>query len=245
MRAKHFLVADTETTGLGSKAIVFDLAYVIATRKKTILERSFLIEEIITNPQIMLGALDDKYWRQSFGGKLFHHYIPELDQNKIRLHKWRDIVGTMRDDMHTYNVNVFAAFNLRFDMGALAKTQIKICETGKVLDYKPDLLCLWEFACNTVCRSQLYHDIARERGQDSGWITPANNVRTNAEKVYAYLTGNFDHIESHTALQDAREETEILQRLLAKKTPIPYNVIDHMPWRKAQKLWGNMHDNMV
>jgi hypothetical protein len=60
-------------------------------------------------------------------------------------------------------------------------------------------------------------------------------VRTTAEKVYSYLSGNPDFIESHTALHDAQIETEILHRLLARKTPIPYNVLDHMPWRKAQK----------
>lgn len=244
-RAKHFLIADTETTGIGSKAIVYDFAYVIATRKTVVLERSFLVKEIITNPKIMLGAIDDKYWRQSFGGKIFHHYIPKLNTNELKLFNWREIVETLRDDMQTYDVDVFAAYNLNFDMNALAKTHNKIVETGKVLDYKPDLLCLWEFACSTVCRSRLYHDIARERGIESGWVTQANNIRTTAEKVYAYLSGDLDFIESHTAIEDCRIETEIMQRLLAKKTPIPYNVVGHMPWRRAQKLWGNMHDNMV
>jgi hypothetical protein len=90
----------------------------------------------------------------------------------------------------------------------------------------------------------MFHAIAESQGKGTGWITEAGNVRTNAEKVYAYLSGDLDFIESHTALHDAQIETEILQRLLAKKKTIPYNVLDHMPWRKAQKF-GLVQRNLI
>jgi hypothetical protein len=241
-KEKHFLVADTESLGLGSRAITFDFAYTIATRKGIKLERSFLVREVLTNPALMFEAIKDNNWRQMIGGKLFSHYVPALDESRLKLYNWSEIVETLREDMRTFGVDVFAAYNLNFDMGAIARTQKKIKGGGKVLEYKPDLLCLWEFACSTVCKTRLYHQVARERGQDTGWITPANNVRTNAEKVYAFLSGDLDFVESHTALEDAQIETEILQRLLAKKTPIPYNVLDHMPWRRAQVLFGDMFD---
>jgi hypothetical protein len=78
-------------------------------------------------------------------------------------------------------------------------------------------------------------------GPDTGWITPANNVRTTAEKVYAYLTGQHDFVESHTALSDAQIETEILHRLLAKRKTIPYNNPNlASPWRRAQILQGKL-----
>lgn len=232
IKEKTFLVADTETTGVAKRAIVFDFAYTIATRKAVKLERSFLVRETITNPRIMLRAIGDNLWRESFGGKLFTHYIPELHRGNIALYSWREIVETLRDDMQTHGVDVFCAYNLKFDMGALATTQALLRDSGKILAYGPDLLCLWQFACDTVCQTPLYHRAAHE----FGWISEAQNVRTNAEKVYAFLTGEFDFIESHTALADAQIETEILQRLLAKKKRIPYNELDHMPWRKAQRI---------
>lgn len=238
IKTKHFLVADTETTGLGKKAIVFDFGYVIATRKTTILERSFLVREVITNPKIMLGALFNEDWRAMFGGKIFRHYIPELNAQHIKLHSWRNIVETLRDDMATYNVDVFSAFNLRFDMGAIATTHKHILENGKVLNYRPDLLDLWNFSCETICTRPTYQAMAEKHGNAKGFITDAGNVRTNAEKVYAYLTQNPNFIESHTALHDAQIETEILQRLLATKKKIPYNELPYMPWRKAQILVG-------
>ena len=43
-KKKHFIVTDTETTGLDNP-IVFDLGYVIATRDSIVLERSFLVRE--------------------------------------------------------------------------------------------------------------------------------------------------------------------------------------------------------
>jgi hypothetical protein len=234
IKEKTFLVADTETTGLGNKAFVFDFAYKIVTRRRDILERSFLVRETITNPKIMLRAYFDSHWRAMFGAKLFHHYIPALHDNEIELYTWREIVETLRDDMQTHDVSVFSAYNLRFDMGALAKTARKFSTEDKILTYRPDLLCLWQFACDTLFQSRLYHDTAHAMG----WVSDANNIRTNAEKAFAYLTGDFDFVESHTALEDTEIETEILRRLLARKKKIPYNVLDHMPWQKAQLFKG-------
>jgi hypothetical protein len=243
IKEKKFLVADTEATGLGRKCRVYDLAYIIATRKRIILERSFLIREIITNPREMLGALNDDYWRQHFGGKIFSHYVHELDAGNLKLYPWRDIVETMRDDMRTHEVAVFSAYNLDFDKRALGYTQHAICDGGKILDYRPDMLCLWDFACQTVCRTPLYHEIAHRMGLGSGWLTEKGNVRTTAEKVHAFLSGVHDFVESHTALADAQIETEILQRLLKLKKRIPYNNPDvSAPWRRAQFRKGRLFD---
>lgn len=243
MKQKTFLVMDTETTGLGSRSFVFDFAYVICTRNKILLERKFIIREIMTNPRIMLGALYNKDWRAMMGGKIFHHYIPSLANDTLTLHNWRDVLNQMRDDILTYQVDVFSAYNLPFDLNAMQKTHHKIVE--KNLDFsRLTLLCLWEFACLTVCREQTYHNLCWQLGKNAGWITDANNVRTTAEKVHAYLSGDFDFVESHTALEDAQIETDILQRLLAKHTAIPYNIVSGFSWRRAQKIRGRLLDNL-
>lgn len=243
-KKKHFLVFDSETTGLGRKAFIFDVGYVIATRNDIVLQRSFLVREIITNPRIMLGALFNEDWRAMMGGKLFQDYIPALHDGTMALHGWNDITAQMREDMAAHNVECLAAYNLDFDKRAIATTQHKICDGGKVLDYKPQLLCLWDFACSTVCNTNLYHEVARRMGPANGWITDANNVRTTAEKVYAYLSGNFDYIEPHTALGDALIEAELLQRFLAMKKTIPYDNpnLAH-PWRRAQQIRGRLFDH--
>ena len=236
VKQKTFLVVDTETTGLGHRAIVFDIAYTIATRKRTLRERSFLVRETLTDSRLMLSALNDDGWRNFAGGKIFTHYMPAIDSGTLSLYGWREIIETMRDDVKTYGVDVFCAYNLNFDLGALNRTHYRITEK-RPLNLRPfDLLCLWQFACVTVCDTPLYHKAAKQ----FHWTTDANNVRTTAEKVFAFLTGNPNFIESHTALEDAQIETEILQRLLAKRKTIPYNIVDHMPWMLAQKIRGSL-----
>ncbi len=236
MKQKTFLIADTETLGLAPNNFVFDFAYIIATRTKELIRRSFLIREILCDPGFIMRGFNNTEWRKLFGVKIFTEYMPALDESRMKIFNWRDVVETLREDMRTFNVKVFSAYNINFDMRALGKTQHAICNGGKILEYKPDLLDLWLFSCVTALNTQLYHDTARQQG----WITPADNVRTTAEKTYAFLSGNFDFIEKHIALDDAIIETEILQILLAKKKIIPYNQVQCMPWQQAQKIRGTL-----
>lgn len=235
MRAKHFLIADTETVGLKPVNFVYDLGYVIATRKEILLERSMLITEIITDPKKMMSAY--------YAKKIFTHYIPALDKGLIHLWSWAEVVNQLRADMEEYKIDVFCAYNLPFDMGALSATNNLLSDDPRILNYKPDLLDLYYFACSGALNSRLYHDLAYHQESihgDHSWVSAANNVRTTAEKAYAFLAGDIHFVESHTALEDAQIETEILRALLKRKTPIPYNKLVGMPWRTAQKIKGDM-----
>lgn len=233
MKPKHFLIADTETTGLPPRNFVYDFGYLIATRNGIIIERQFLIREVLTAPQFMLSALNNNDWRSAFGGKIFDHYIPRIDSDDYRLTGWRDVIEQLRDDILTFSVKVFSAYNLGFDMGAIKKTNERlVMQPGKILPCKVDLLDLWQFSCQTALNTRLYHEFAHRYGL----VSDAGNVRTTAEATYRFLTANPNFIESHTALDDAQIETEILQRLLARKKTIPYNEVQHMPWRIAQEI---------
>lgn len=233
MKAKRFLTLDVEATGLGKQARIFDLGYTIATRKHTIIERQFLIREVLCNGRTMLGALKNDDWRNMMGYKLFEVYIPSIESGAFVTSSWREAIETLQDDILTHDVDVFSAYNLAYDRGALGNTQKFVTgNNGKILPKPVDLLDLWYFSCVTVCNTRGYHRAADQ----FGWRSDAGNVRTNAEKTYAYLTGQFSFVESHTALHDAQIETEILQRLLAKRKTIPYNSIIASPWRLAQKL---------
>lgn len=231
IKAKRFLTLDVEATGLGKNARIFDLGYTIATRKSVLLERQFLIREVLCNGRTMLGALQNEDWRNMMGYKLFETYIPEIEGGTFKTSAWCNAIETLQDDILTYDVDVFTAYNLAYDRGALANTQKFVTgKSNKILPRPVDLLDLWYFSCVTVCNTRGYHNAADQ----FGWRSDAGNVRTNAEKTYAYLTGQFNFVESHTALHDAQIETEILQRLLDKRKRIPYNSIMASPWRLAQ-----------
>ena len=233
-----YLIGDAETTGLPPFNLIFDWGYVIADNKKIIVERSFLVREVLCNGRVMLKALHGEDWRTMMGAKVFTTYIPAIAKRHMRIFGWREILETMRDDMLTHNVNRFCAYNLRFDMTALSKTQNFVTGERKVLSQPCDLLDLWLCCCQYVFNSRLYHETAIK----NNWIgqTAAKNVRTTAEHAYRFLTGDHSFIEAHTGLQDARIETEILWRILAKKQRLPINDIQANPWQRAQKIRGTL-----
>lgn len=224
IKPRTILLADTETVGLPPKNYVYDLGYVITNKRGDVLQsRNFLIREIMTNPNLMMRAF--------YAKKVFSFYIPALDLSTMRLTPWADVRAIMADDVRRYNVDVVAAYNLRFDMGAIRATN-KLLNAGKILPRPVDLLCIWQFACQTFLNSTGYH-LAAEK---FGWISEAGNVRTTAEKAYAYITGENDFIEGHTALSDALIENEILSHCFRQKKKIPYNDLHPMPWQLAQDV---------
>lgn len=216
------MIADTETVGLPPTDFIFDLGYVIATRNDIILERQFIIWEIISNPNKMRKAF---HW-----DKIFTFYLPQLAIGNIKLFRWQEVVEQFRQDFKHYEIDVFTTYNLEFDVNALKRTHFALGDGKRMLPYKPAQLDLWFFSCMAALNSPLYHQIAREQG----WLTDKENVKTQCEQAYAFLTGNLQHRTPHTALQDARIETVILQRLLSRHTRIPYNEMPGSPWRYAQ-----------
>lgn len=233
IKAKGVLIKDTETTG-AKNAKVFDIAYVIVHGTKIVCRRNFVIRDIITSAQCMLEAINDHYWRTHFGGKVFTFYIPELALGRLPLSSWRDVTETLRSDIREFNVCTLSAYNLEFDMRALANTQEYICASGRVLESKPEkLLCLWNWVCEEIAQNnRLYHEVARAQN----WVTSAGNIQTKASMAYKYLSGDFSYVHQHTAMSDVECELEVYLRLKARKKKIPYG-IQHMPWKKAQRLY--------
>jgi hypothetical protein len=211
------MVLDTETASL--QGAVYDVGYTIADAKGNILlTKTFLIEEVFTDSKKMMGAF--------FASKMFTHYARMLQDGLIRIESWQHVVDNMRWDTDQHNVNIIAAYNLPFDRRVLA-------ETHKALGYvRPILprmkqLDLYRFACEAKLNTQLYRDCATA----NNWLTDAGNFRTNAECAYRYISGNWDFIESHTALHDAIIETEIMAACFRAHKKIPYNVIKGGSWK--------------
>lgn len=212
---------DTETCGLGKDCIVYDIGYVIHDKKGNVLtENHALIKEIFTNATRMMGAF--------YAKKTFTHYAPYLDSNTISLQSWQDFANQFAADCEEHKVNVFAAYNARFDTRAIKQTAT-LLGANKFLPYKMDLLCIWKFACQTIFQSENYYALARQEG----WISAAGNFKTSAEVAYRYLAPAWDFVEDHTALSDARIEKDILAKCFSRKKRIPYNELNSC-WQEAQ-----------
>ena len=219
LKENRFFVFDTETQGVDNR-VVYDIGYNIVNRRGNVFaSRRFLVREVITNPRIMTEAF--------YHNKIYSDYLELIDNSPIQLiYNWSEIQDFIREDVNTFGVNVFAAYNLAFDMSAINATN-KATNSGKLLQQRPMLLDLWLFACQYLFTTRFYKEMAK----DNNWISDAGNYRTTAEHAYRFITLNADYVEPHTALEDADIETEILVKLLNKKKKIPYNVINAHPWR--------------
>lgn len=68
------------------------------------------------------------------------------------------------------------------------------------------------------CEHLINNDDYKRTCIDNGWRTPTGKYfPINAEKVYAYVSGNYDFEESHTAIEDAEIES-FLFAMATKKT---------------------------
>ena len=215
-RQNIYCVFDTETLGLQKKWI-YDLGMVIIAKKGySLYEKRWTIDEVMNIPNIAEIAY--------YGEKVRTFY------KNIQPVKFAHAREEFRQIMHYFKVNTIVAYNLQFDMSAIKQTLDFTGIGNKFLNYSVDYFDLWNASCNSFFQHKLYKQIAVQ--QD--WFTKNENFLTNAEVAYRYISGNFNFVESHTALEDARIEAQILQYVCRQKKGYQKNQIIHHPWKKAQ-----------
>ena len=222
IKAKTYLTIDTETCDLQGN--VYDMGWTIHNKKGEIFsEFNALVLETFSDPRKMMGAF--------YADKLFTHYAPMLERGEIVRLPWMDIIKQLRSDIMEFDVDVICAYNLAFDRRVIRQTHDMLGDGSKVLPKMVDLLDIWRFACETKLSQVAYSRIARAQN----WVSDAGNIRTGAEYAYRFCSGDYGFIEDHTALSDARIETEILAECFRQKKRVPYNQIKDKysasPWR--------------
>jgi hypothetical protein len=223
----RLIVIDTETADLTGS--VYDVGYCIANVKGEILiERNWLVEEVFTDAKKMMGAY--------FAKKMFTHYARMLQDGEIKMVKWQVIVDHMRWDFRDYKVNIIAAYNLSFDRRVLANTHRMLGNNRPILPPVKQL-DLWRFACESKLNTKLYKRLCEQLG----WKSDANNYKTTAEHAYRYISSQWYFEEDHTALSDARIETQIMASCYAAHKKVPYNIVDSMPWKIVNAKGKNPH----
>ena len=229
------LTLDTETADLSGN--VYDVGYIIHDRAGNELARfNALVEEIFTQPKIMMGAF--------YAKKLFSHYAPMLDRGEIKMQSWQYIIDRLRSDIVEYNVSTIAAYNIGFDMRAMNNTHRSLTDESKVLESPCKILDIWQFACEVKLNNRNYKRVA----ESFGWVSPKGNIKTGAEFAYRFCSGDHGFIEDHTALSDCQIEVEILRQCFATKKKIPYGKFNKAPWRIVNPSAGNdahVHGSIV
>lgn len=206
-----FLVLDTETGGDFTSPIVYDFGYTIVNKKGDILSRfTAVVQETITDADLMMNAF--------YAKKIFFHYIPKIAEGELVLKSWEEIRDHMMADVDAFNVKTICAYNAKFDCRAIKATNERY-NIAQWFSKPTKILCLWEASCELLLNNRNYKNLAREMG----WVSPKGNIKTSAEMAYRFVSGQHDFIESHTAIEDADIEAEILVKILAKKKKLPYN----------------------
>ena len=236
-----------------AKPLIYDLAWVIAHRDGTIVEKKqFLIAETFAVPSVFNTA----YYKEKRP-----LYLEMIRKGEIAVLPWEAVMKEFIADLET--VDYVGAFNSMFDFcKALPftelyinklysddyydweKTQRRIC--NNIVNSIPSrrnpnfdeksfhfrgkeypLFDIWGMACDRLLNRVAYKNLCL----DLGMITNCGDFfKTSAESSYRYLREEYDFDEAHTALADAEIETYILSKILHYgKIEIG---IDFFPFRK-------------
>lgn len=225
-----------------AKPLIYDLGWkVIDAQGRVYRRRSFLITEIFSVPAIFntayyawkrpiylerltKGETELKSWKDATEILLadlaeiestgaynsmfdFKKAIPftELYINMLfspHYYEWEEMQNGICEDIASgnrrQNDRDFDPMNFRF----------------RGTDYP--LFDIWGLACETL----LNNDDFREAARGNGWKTASGKYfSTSAETAFRYLKQNYDFSESHTAVDDADIESEILSMYFKKVKP--------------------------
>lgn len=202
------------------RELIFDIGWTIADKQGNIfIKRNYLVDEIFTDMKLM---------KHAFYFEKYPQYLRMLQDGKIKLAKWNEIILQMEKDILDYNIYEAYAFNIAFDKGALENTH-RILLNRPFLFWKVHGMKtndIWGMAAETILSKKSFIETAIEQK----WLSEAGNIRTNAETAYKYITGMYDFQEAHTALEDAIIETEIMARCFKTRKRMSFGIIPQ-PWR--------------
>ena len=216
-KKKIYCVFDVETIGIDKKW-VYDIGMVIITKTgRQLLMQRWRIKEILEIPGIEKIAY--------YGEKIptFYSGLPVVTFAQAKK-EFNKILEKME-------VTTITAYNLQFDISAIKQT-LQQTNSGRNFLEKPyEYFDLWNASCDSFFQQKRFKRIAIEQN----WLTEKGNIRTGAEIAYRYITGNYQFMEKHTALEDAEIEARILQEVLRQKKKIIRNELVDQPWRKVNR----------
>lgn len=229
-RKKYYLTVDVETACGFDNPAVYDLGFAVHDKKGNILfERSFLINEIFNNEQIMHTA----YYKEKVP-----MYRQQLAEGLHTLTTFELAREVFLSAIAYFGVTTIMAYNLKFDMNALQKSSKRLLNENKFTDVRAkdvELKDIWSYACEVLFSQKSFPKFAFENGMYS----EAGNYRTSAEVAYAYMKRKPNFVEEHTGLADVRIEVEIFAKCEAQKKKHEAGILNH-PWRLVTNTHGKI-----
>ena len=204
MNKNIYCTLDTETFGGASNPKgIYHLGGFIHDRMGNVLAGfNFVIAEHYNEIQA------DSYAKKNFG--LYEEMVKNGVATIIPTEEMAVAIVNSICDYH--NVKYMMAFNTGFDF---CKTSCKTLLQGR------EFIDIYLMACQTLGGLKKYARFCRENNFKS---KSGKSVATSAESFFAYLTGNAEYIEEHTALEDAKIEMEIFVKCIHAKKKFTKNV---------------------
>lgn len=191
---KKLIVAtiDTETVGGATNPTgAYNYGCVIHDREGNILATTSLL----------VMEHYDEIANDDYAKKNFPIYRERLDAGLISaVATEEEAVAIIRNLCRHYGVRYVTAYNSGFDF---VKTKC-----AELLD-EFEFIDIYLMALQTVCHLKGYGAFCREHEM---WSKSGKTCATSAESLYAFITGNCEYEEEHTALSDALIEKDIFVR---------------------------------
>ena len=224
-RKKYVMVLDVETANTTDSkhndGLVYDIGFTIIDKKGNIYaERSFCIKEIFDWVELMQSA----YYAEK--RPIYYDKMRNKEMEKVSI--W-DARKRIQKAIEFFNIKEIYAYNASFDYTTLNNTVRYLSGSGCrwFLPYGTQICDIWHIACQVLGTQKTFQkeNIRNEKG----------NLLTNAERMYAYMIQDLDFEESHTGLEDAKIESQILARCLRTHKSIDKK-INRACWKIPQAV---------
>lgn len=213
MSSRSYIVLDTETTTyLGRKRGVYDLGYLICDCKTHEIKqaRSLCIQDVFSD-----SSMENAYYKEKVP-----IYLRGLTHEAKSVSEWTYIrfktaLELLKADCEAHDVRTLWAYNVKFDLGALADTLWYL--SNGLADSLPQWLKdlkvrdIWDEAQIVTQTPKFVEWCLRNQ-----YLTEKGNPKTSAEIVYRYLEGRNDFEEAHTACADCVIEHRILKAVMRR-----------------------------
>ena len=222
---KYIMVLDVETTnnimekGAPNDGLVYDLGFTIIDKKGNIYaKRSFAIKEIFDWTELMATA----YYKE----KLPKYYEKLKNKQMEKISIW-EAKKRVHKAIEYFNIKEVWAYNANFDYTTLNNTVRYLSGSACrwFLPYETEVCDIWHVACQVLGLQKTF--------QWENIRNNNNNLITNAERMFAYCE-QIEFKESHTGLEDAIVESQILARCFKSHKSINKK-INRACWRIPNK----------
>lgn len=224
-RKKYVMVLDVETANTTDSkhndSLVYDIGFTIIDKKGNIYaERSFCIKEIFDWVELMQSA----YYAEK--RPIYYDKMRNKEMEKVTIWEARKRI---QKAIEFFNIKEIYAYNASFDYTTLNNTVRYLSGSGCrwFFPYGTQICDIWHIACQVLGTQKTFQkeNIRNEKG----------NLLTNAERMYAYMIQDLDFEESHTGLEDAKIESQILARCLRTHKSIDKK-INRACWKIPQAV---------